>query len=230
MLERAGTYRQSRDRRCVSAWLTGLCTLSLLIVSALGWAQKADVLSEDEEDKLRETQDPSDRIGLYLDFIQERLVRFDDYRSRPSDPRYDIATYLEKQLDQCISLNDEMKNWIEYQFGRQADMRKGLRKLLEVVPKQLEELRHAQEATDAYAPALKSTLRDAVDDFNDTVDGATQVLSEQEKLLGRLKQEAKEDAQAAKQRAKEEKKRNKEERKLRKQQRKKAGPSVSDED
>lgn len=227
---RAVKPRRSDGWRCEAAWVAVFCALSLLPTLVRAQAQKTDVLSEDEEDKLRETQDPSDRIGLYLDFIQDRLVRFDDYRSRPVDPRYDTAAYLEKQLDQCIDLNDELKNWIEYQFQRQSDMRKGLRKLLDMVPKQLEELRHAQEAGDSYAPALKSTLRDAVDDFSDTVDGATKVLSEQEKILGQLKREAKEDAQASKQRAKEEKKRNKEEQKLRKHERKKGGPPVSDED
>ena len=207
-----------------------LSVVGLLLASANIPAQKGEILSEDEEDKVRETQEPSGRIELYLDFIQDRLVRFDDYRNRPVDPRYDTAPYLEKQLDQCIQLNDELKNWIEYQFQRDGDMRKGLRKVLDWCPKQLAELRHVQDEPDAYTPAYKGTLRDAIDDFSDTLDGATKVLAEQEKRWGQLKREAKEDAQASKQRAKDEKKRTKEEEKLRKQQRKKGAPPVSDED
>jgi hypothetical protein len=206
-----------------------LSLLALLLPLAHLRAQKGDFLSQEEEDKLREAQDPSERIEIYLDLIQDRLTRFNDFRARPADPKYDNAAFTEKLLDHAIQLNDELKNWIEFQSAHQGDMRKGLRKLLAWCPKQLQELQHAQETPDAYAPTYRSTLRDAIDDLNDTLDGATKVLAEQEKKFGELKRQEKEEKQISRQRAKEEKRQTKKEEKLRKAQRRKGVPADSEE-
>jgi membrane-associated HD superfamily phosphohydrolase len=145
------------------------------------------------------------------------------------DPQYDNGAYIDHLLDGYISITDELKNWIQDQYDRRGDMRKGLRKVLEMGPKQLDELRRIQESTDAYATDYARSLRDAKDDFIDTLDGATKALGDQVKIFGELKSE-KAEAQSEKDRLKEEKKRTKEEEKLRKKQRKQAPPADSDED
>jgi hypothetical protein len=182
--------------------------------------QEAAALSEEEEDRLREEQDPGKRIELYLDFAQDRLTQFDQFRQKPADPKYDTGRYLDKLLGQYIALEDELKNWIQYQYDRQGDMRKGLRALLDRGPRQLEQLRHIQQEPDAFASDYRNSLRDAIDNLTDTLDGATSALSNQEKKFGEMKKQEKIDEQQAKQAVKEEKKRLKEEEKLRKKERK----------
>ncbi len=183
-------------------------------------AQKEAALSEEEEDKLREEQDPGKRIELYLDFAEERLTQFDAFRQKPADPKYDTGGYLDKLLGQYIALQDELKNWIQYQYDHQGDMRKGLHAFLDRGPRQLEQLRHIQQEPDAFAAAYRDSLRDAIDDLTDALDGATTALGSQEKKFGEMKKQEKIDEQQAKQAAKEEKKRIKEEEKLRKKERK----------
>ncbi len=183
-------------------------------------AQKEAALSEEEEDKLREEQDPGRRIELYLDFAQDRLNQFDQFRQKPADPKYDTGGYLDKLLGQYIALEDELKNWIQHQYDHQGDMRRGLRALLDRGPRQLEQLRHIQQEPDAFASAYRDSLRDAIDNLTDALDGATTALSNQEKKFGEMKKQEKIDEQEAKQAAKEEKKRIKEEEKLRKKERK----------
>ena len=192
-------------------------------------AQKPDYVSDEEEDKIREAQEPSERIELYLTLAQSRLDRIEGFRSKPMDPQYDNGAYIDHLLDEYISLTDDLKNWIQDQYDRRVDMRKGLRKVLEMGPKQLDELRRIEASPDAYAHDYAKSLRDAKDDFTDTLDGATKALAEQVKILGELKSE-KAEAQSEKARMKEEKKRTKEEEKLRKKQRKQAPPADSDED
>lgn len=206
-------------------------TLASLAAPAclLGGQQPAS-LSEEEEDKIREAQDPSERIELYLQFSQVRLDRFEGFRAQRADPRYDNGAYLDSLLDQYIKLNDELKDWIDYQFERQGDMRRGLRALLERGPRQLEMLRHIQETPDAYATDYKNTLNDALDNLKDTLDGATKALADQQKKFADLKREEKADARAVKERAKGEKKREKEEKKLRKKEHHKGAPGEADED
>ena len=192
-------------------------------------AQKPDYISDEEEDKIREAQEPSERIEVYLTLAQSRLDRIEGFRSKPMDPQYDNGAYIDHLLDEYISLTDALKNWIQDQYDRRGDMRKGLRKVLEMGPKQLHDLRRIQESPDAYAADYAKSLRDAKDDLTDALDGATKALADQVKRFGELKSE-KAEAQSEKERIKEEKKRTEEEEKLRKKERKQAPPSDRDED
>ncbi len=211
--------------RAIAAVILGLVAAQGLSAQK----QKGDDLTDDEEDKLREAQDPSARLELYIAFAQARLERFDDYRQRPVDPAYDTASYLDGLLGQYISLTDELKNWIQTQYDRRNDMRGGLRKFLTEGPRQLDELRHAQQSQDPYSKDYARSLRDAIDDLSDALDGATQALADQQKIFADEKREAKADEKLTKERQKDEKKRAKEEKKLRKKEHKKGIPGESDE-
>ena len=208
-----------------------ISALLLTLSQGAAWgAEKGDYLSEEEVDKLRDAQDPSQRIQLYLSFAQTRLERFDDYRNRPPNPDYDIAGYLDTQLDQYIRITDALKDWMEDHFDRGDDMRPGLKKFMEVGPHQIDQLRHMEESSDPYSAGYRRVLGDAIDDFTDALNGATKALSEQSKMFGELKREEKADAQTIRDREKEEKKRNKEEGKLRKKEHEKGPPTDKDED
>ena len=206
--------------------------LMLVILAATALAaraqQKGDFITEDEQDKLREAQDPSERIKLYLEFEQARMDQFNSFRSKPADPKYDNGGYMDGLLTQIIGLNDELKNWIDDQYDRNGDMRRGLRLLLDAGPKQLEQLRRIQQSPDANSPDYAASLHDAIDDLTDTLDGGTQALSDQEKKFGAMKREEKADVQESKERAKEEKKLTKEEKKIRKKEHKSGVPGESD--
>jgi hypothetical protein len=207
-----------------------LALLTSLIVPARTLrAQKPDYLSDEEEDKVRDAQEPSARIELYLTLAQSRLDRIAAFRSKPMDPQYDNGAYIDHLLDEYISLTDDLKNWIQDQYDRRGDMRTGLHKVLQMGPKQLEDLRRIQGSPDAYAADYAKSLRDAKDDFTDALDGATKALGDQVKMFGELKRDEKAEAQSEKERTKEEKKRSKEEEKLRKKESKQAPPADSDE-
>ena len=214
--------------------LPRLLTLILGIVVMAGGGPglraqgKGDFLTEEEEDKVREAQDPSDRIKLYLEIEQIRLDRFETFRANPAESKYDNGGFLDHLLGQYVSVTDELKNWIEDQYDRNGDMRAGLHALLDAGPKQLEQLRRIQQTPDAYAADYKISLKDAIDDLTDTLDGGTKALADQEKKFGAMKREEKEEAQAAKVREKEEKKRTKEEKKIRKKEKKSGVPTDAD--
>jgi len=210
-----------------------LMTTALLLFLSFpaAWGKdQGDYLTEEETDQLRDAQDPSQRIEKYLSFAQVRLERFDDYRTRPVDPQYDVPGYLETQLDQYIRITDALKDWIEDQFNRHDDMRAGLKKTLEEGNHQLEQLRHIEQSSDPYAAGYRKSLSDAIDDFSDALDGATKALSEQTKVFGELKREEKASVQAIKEQQKEDKHQDKEEIKLRKKEHETGPPTDKDED
>lgn len=181
---------------------------------------RKDVLTDDETDKLREEQDPGKRIELYVAFAQDRLDRFINFRAQPPDPNYDTGEYLDRLLGEYISIEDEMKDWIQDQYDRHGDMRAGLRTLIERGTPQLEQLRQIQRSPGPFASDYAHSLRDAIDDVTDSLDGATKALADQEKKYGQLKRDEKQGARDAKIREKDERKQTKEEKKLQKQERK----------
>jgi septal ring factor EnvC (AmiA/AmiB activator) len=190
--------------------------LVLTALGAAGLAQTRATLTDEEAEQLRDAQDPSQRVEVYVALAQSRLDQFAAFRERTHDPKYDNGGYLDKLLGQYIAIDDEMKDWIDLQYQRGGDLRKGLRVLLDQGPQQLTVLRHIQETPDSLAPDYRDSLRDAMDDLSDALDGATKALAQQEKTFAAEKREEKVQAQEVKESAKDAKKRQKEERKLRK--------------
>jgi len=213
--------------RRLGCWLT-MMLVFLMAPVIRAQAQKGDFLTEEEEDKLREAQDPSGRLEVYINLVQVRLDRLDKYRKEPKNSEYDIEAFLNKQLDEYLSLNGELRNWIEEQAERRGDLRKGLRKLLESYAKQLEQLRGIRQTPGTYASAYASSLQDAMTDASDLLDGATRALSDQQKQFAESKEQEKAATRLSQERLKEEAKRNKEEKKLRKQPHPKGAPEDRD--
>lgn len=221
----------ARDRRVCAAVARIVFFLILALAASTGLrADDPAALTQEEQDRIRDAQDASSRIEVYLDLAATRLERFNAIRLAPRDPGdpTNRAATVDQILSQYISLDDELKRWIEDQYSTGHDMRKGLRTLIDVVPKQLALLTQAQQTPDRYADTYRSGLQDALADLNDTLNGATQALAEQEKKLGQLKREEIADAKAAKQSTKDEKKRQKEEEKLRKKKDQKGVPEDED--
>jgi hypothetical protein len=182
--------------------------------------ERGDFLSDAENEALRDAQDPGRRIAVYLDLEDSRLRRMEGLRDQPAE--------LHTLLSQFISLNEEMKDWIQYQYNHHGDMRKGLRALLDRGPQQLDVLRQIRQWPDTDHAAYASDLRDAMDSVTDGLNGATQAFSDQQKLFGELKREQKAEERATKERLKEAKKRIKEEKKLRKRMEQQSKPDSNE--
>jgi DNA repair ATPase RecN len=211
----------------------GILAAFLLVGLVAAVQLRADdpaALTQEEEDQVREAQDPSDRIVIYLQLAGARLERFNAIRLAPADARDRAGkgATLDQVLSEYAALDDELKNWIQDQYDTAHDMRKGLRALIDQAPKQLAGLNAAQENPDRYFSDYRESLRDAIKDLQDTIDGATQALADQEKKFGEMKREEKVDAKAAKDAAQVEKKRQKEEHKLHKKETKQGIPEDED--
>ncbi len=186
-----------------------LCGGVVLALAGPLKAQPRAHLTYAEVEKLRNAQDSSERIKVYLAFAQQRLDRAQEFGSQPA-----AGSQATRLLSEYISITDEMKRWIQYQYDHGGDMRAGLKALIEQGPRQIATLRHMQAALSTAPHAERHALRDAIADMTDAVDGGTQALSVQEKKFGKLKQERKLEAREIKARRKAEEKRNKEEKKL----------------
>lgn len=187
-------------------------SVALALSPGLARAQHRAHLTSSEREKLRDAQNPSKRIEVYLSLAQQKLDQAQQPGRAPGSARL---------LNDYISITDEMKHWIQYQYDHRGDMRAGLKNLVEQGPQQIEQLRHLQASTPASARNVRRALREAIADMTDGVDGGAKALSDQEKVFGKLKQERKLEAREIKARRKEAEKEQKRERKLLKRLRKK---------
>jgi hypothetical protein len=188
----------------------------LLLVPSLAYAQQGGDLTSAEQDRLRDAQDPSERIKVYLSIAQARLDRIEGLQETSPGARANVGGQIDDLLGQYISIDNELKDWIQYQYDHNGDMRSGLRQLMTDAPRQLQQLQHIQNLPGPGAGDYPDSLRDAIANLNDTIDGATQALAAQEKKFPEMKRETKAEARALKKQRKEEAKRNKEEEKLNK--------------
>jgi hypothetical protein len=197
-------------KRIAIAGFAGL----LFLGPRLARAQQTDYLTGPEQDKLRDAQDPSERIKVYLDFQQSRLDVMEGLRMQQPGLDQNPGSDFGESLREYISITDEMKDWISDQFQRHGDMRKGLRDLLERGPHQVEELRHLE--AESAKGGDDAQIQTAIEDMTDAIDGSAKALSDQQKEFGELKKQGKLDAKQIKENRKEQEKRLKKEEKLRK--------------
>jgi len=196
--------------RCFLRIELGLAIL-LALTPLCARAQNHAFLTSAEVNKLRDAQGPSQRIKVFLSFQKDRLGRMEAVRESNGDSRDN----MDDLLNQYISIDNELKDWIQYQYNHDGDMRKGLRALLDEGPKQLEILRHIEKSPGPEPSDFSMSIHDAIADMNDTLDGATQALAVQQKKFPEMAANAKAEARATKKERKEQKKLNKKERKMR---------------
>jgi hypothetical protein len=197
-------------------------TLGVFFLLAPGGARanQGGRLTSQELEQVRDAQEASERIKVYLILEQKRLNRIEELREGPPETQENAGGQVDKLLGEFISIDDELKDWIQYQYNRKADMRAGLRQLLKDAPQQLQALQRIQNSPGPQAADYSQSLSEAIANLSDTINGATQAFGGQQKEAQEAGADQKADRRALKKARKEEEKRNKEEKKLNKKEKK----------
>ena len=176
----AGHENFSSRRRAAALGMTG-GSVYQPHVRTLRFVQLDSVeLGEAEVDRIRDAQETAERIRIYLKLSVARLDKFDEFRAETGQRIPGKGHYLDSLLKTYNSLYDELKEWIEYQYEKNHDIRKGLRYLLKEGPVHLERLRQAQKNRDQFTIDFSETLEYVIDNVEDTLQGGTQALRLQE--------------------------------------------------
>lgn len=160
-----------------------LCLLALF--SSFAPAQhKRDPLTEPEVDQLRETaQEPDKRLKLMVKFARARMLAIDQLRSDPKLAQ-GRGEKIHDLLEDFMNLVDEIDDNVDNYSGKQSDIRKSLKDVVEAdtefqlklrtLKDAIKDPKVADEAKD-YDFVLDNTL-EAV---NQSVDNARKTLDEQ---------------------------------------------------
>lgn len=136
-----------------------------------------DYLSDEESDKIRDTQNPGDRIKLYLSFAEDRLKKFEyeQARTTPEMHKGDILNGLLNGYSGCV---DDAADEIDEAKNKQLNIHPEL-KMLESKSKDfLAELDKIQKAKGPNFDDYNDTLQDAIDGTKDAMSDAHDALKE----------------------------------------------------
>ena len=150
------------------------CSLLALLVPAVFPARaperpqgKKEYLTESEADKIREADNPSDRIKLYISFADDRLKKFhyELTRSIPERRRNEMLNSLLNAYAGCI---DDAADQIGIARERQADIHAALKYMKAKGKEYLEDLQKLAQGGQELE-IYKDTLDDAIEATKDAL-------------------------------------------------------------
>jgi hypothetical protein len=143
---------------------------------------KRDPLTDGEVTQMREAADyPNKRIELLVKFARDRVAHIDGLRSETSSP--ENTKEIHDLLEDFISILDEADDNVEMYSAHNADMRKGLKLLIEADSEwqlKLRQLKEKSSGDDLHQYSF--VLTNAVDTVADSNKNARDTLSLQNKL------------------------------------------------
>lgn len=133
--------------------------------------EQKDYLSEDEADKIRDAQDPGDRIKLYMSFAQDRLDKFEYELNRPEhEAQYDDI--LNNLMNGYVGCVDDAADQIDVAQEKQIDIRGAVKEMKDKDTEFLAKLEKFDQATGSDFEAYRYTLEDAIEGTKEAINDA----------------------------------------------------------
>ena len=167
----------------MSATRSLFASVLLLGLALTTFAQRrSDPLTQAEIDQLRDTAvEPEQRMKLYVQFARARLVALEQMRTDPKVT--DRPRQTHHMLEQFLAVYDELDDNLENFEARKADLRKGLKAVIEgdtEFQAKLRALKDDPRASKDEASEYQFVLSDAIEKVDTGVDDHRKRLVEEE--------------------------------------------------
>lgn len=137
--------------------------LALALVGASLPAQQTDYLTPAEVEKVRDTQEPNQRLNLFLEFAQQRLVTFEKALARTPGQEPTHPDVLRDLLNNFINAIDDAASTLDWALERGGvDLRKGRKQVEELGKDFIARLQHIQETYGVVQREFPYDLEDAL--------------------------------------------------------------------
>jgi hypothetical protein len=163
--------------------------LVILLLALPAFAQK-DFLTDTEIDKVREAQEPAERLKLYLSFAKQRL---DQLQSITAKDRPGRSGEVRQLLEDYSSIIDAIDTVSTDALGRKADMTAGPALITDGEKKFLAQLQKLQDTAPRDLDMYEFTLKEAIATTSDSIDLANQDLSARTKEVVAKEEQEKKD-------------------------------------
>lgn len=166
---------RDRPHRLIVLATTMLAVLSAARIGAAR-PQLKDYLSEEEADKIRDADTPSERITLYVSYAEDRLKKF-DYEIHRSVPERRRSEILNGLLNGYIGCLDDGADQIGLAREKQADIRQAL-KLMQTKAKEFLDQLQKYDKDGPELDTYRDSLEDAIDGTKDALSDAAEAEKE----------------------------------------------------
>ena len=130
-----------------------------------------DYLTPEEADKIRDAQDPSDRIKLYMAFAQDRIDKFEYEVNRPQhEAQYDDI--LNSLMNAYVGCVDDAADQIDVAQEKQTDVREAVKLMKAKDSEFLAKLQKFDQASGPDFEAYRYTLEDAIEGTKEAINDA----------------------------------------------------------
>ncbi|HEY6465335.1 MAG TPA: hypothetical protein VIY69_05045 [Candidatus Acidoferrales bacterium] len=130
-----------------------------------------DYLTDDEADKIRDAQNPGDRIRLYMAFAQDRIDKFEYELNRPQhEAQYDDI--LNNLMNGYVGCVDDAADQIDVAQEKQVDIRGPLKEMKDKDTAFLAKLEKFDEGSGSDFDAYRYTLEDAIEGTKEAINDA----------------------------------------------------------
>lgn len=167
-----------KKNKFIAAALVAASALSILLLLATAKAQdQPDFLSPAEADKVRDAQDPNERIKLFLDFAADRLKKL-QYELHLTTPQVNKKELLNGLLDSYSGCIDEAADRVQDGQQHGAKIRPAIKDMEKRAKEFLETLKTVEGAHGPDLASYKDSLDDAIAGTQDAVDEAAKASKE----------------------------------------------------
>jgi hypothetical protein len=168
--------------------IAGLVLLSCFAPLSLAQKSDRDPMTDAEVDQMREAADyPNKRLELMVRFAKERISMIDLLRT-DSESASTRPNQIHDLLQDFITLLDETDDNIDMYESHYADMRKGLKLVIEANSEWQLKLRQLKEQSPpAELQQYSFVLANALDTVADSAKSSRETLEEQNKLAAEKK-------------------------------------------
>jgi aromatic ring-cleaving dioxygenase len=142
-----------------------------LLAAPLAAQQQRDFLTVDEGDQIREAQDPSERLTLYLHFAKQRLSQVDHWLAKEKAGR---SILIHDALDDYANIIDAIDSVADDALQRRVDIKLGLAAVATEESEMLSHLQQIQDTRPKDIARYDFVLKQSIDGTNDSLDLARQ--------------------------------------------------------
>jgi hypothetical protein len=143
----------------------GLYLCAVICSATLGLAQDRDFLTPNEVDQVREAQEPSQRLLLYVHFARQRMDLLDQYLAKEKAGR---SIFIHNTLEDYSKIIEAIDSVSDDALRHNAPLDKGLLAVTAAEKEFLDKLNKIQETAPKDFERYKFVLEAAIDATNDS--------------------------------------------------------------
>ena len=162
-------------------------TLLCFVALAVPLAAQTDFLTSTEVERVREAQEPNQRLEVYASFAKERI---DLIKSLVAKDKPGRSLLIHDTLDAYTKILDAMDDVTDDALARKIDVNKGVAALERVEMASLTELKRLRDSHPRDLDRYEFVLTDAIDTTSDSLNAAREDLGQRmNKVLAHQEQE-----------------------------------------